>query len=381
MKTFILALPASEVVRLLRAETTAALGQPELNTTCGKDYVIEEDFDRAAYDINDGEEYDLVTSVATLTIEPRVESGYWILAAAVERVLGPLHVSQEDDLAPAELTLDAFEAELRASGHKHVIVRLTAETSAVRQDFERWLADMRARHPWTAQTPQKEDYAMANPADGSQSPLPSRGTSSVTEVVGVFHDPASLEAAVDELEVSGFNRAAISVLATEEKAKEKIDRFYRTLKDVEDSGDVARGAFVSRHSRAEGQAVAVGAPLFIGGFAGALAVAASGGALALAIAAAIVFGAGGAGLGALLATAIADDHAARIRDQLRMGGLILWVSTPTEEAQKRAVAVLSKTGASDVHVHEYEREWSVKDVSLAAIQPDPLLDRDLGLGS
>ncbi len=186
---------------------------------------------------------------------------------------------------------------------------------------------------------------------------------------------------MDELEVSGFDRAAISVLATEEKAKEKIDRFYRTLKDVEDSRDVAKGAFISRHSRAEGQAVVVGAPLFIGGFAGALAVAASGGALALAIAAAIVFGAGGAGLGAILATAIADGHAARIRDQLKMGGLILWVSTPTEEAQKRAVAVLSKMGASDIHVHEYEREWSVKDMSLAAIQPDPLLERDRGLGS
>jgi hypothetical protein len=77
MKTYILTLPAAEVVHLLRAETEVAHGAPELDIGAAeKEYVIEEDFDRSAYGIHDGKQFDLVTSITTLTIEPRVESGY-----------------------------------------------------------------------------------------------------------------------------------------------------------------------------------------------------------------------------------------------------------------------------------------------------------------
>ena len=64
------------------------------------------------------------------------------------------------------------------------------------------------------------------------------------EAVGVFANPDALEAAVDELEVSGFDRAAISVLATDSKAREHLDRFYRSIGEVEDSGVVARANFM-----------------------------------------------------------------------------------------------------------------------------------------
>jgi hypothetical protein len=151
MKTFVLTLPAEEVVRLLRAETETANGQPELGTAAEKEYLIEEDFDRSAYGIRDGKELDLVTSIATLTIEPRVGLGYWILETVVECALGPLPTSKEDELTRRDLTLDEFEAELGSPGRKRVSVRLYVETSAVRQDFDRWLVDMQARHPRKAQ--------------------------------------------------------------------------------------------------------------------------------------------------------------------------------------------------------------------------------------
>ena len=196
----------------------------------------------------------------------------------------------------------------------------------------------------------------------------------VREAVGVFRDPACLEAAVDELEVSGFDRAAISVLATDEKARGQLDRLYRTIKEVEDSGRVSRAAFVSSDSRVEGEAAAVGIPLYIGGFAGALAVAAAGGALALTIAAAIAGGAVGAGLGALLAASIARHHSAHVQELLENGGLILWVTVSDPDAEKRAIAVLNKMGGHDVHVHEIQREWSFRDIPFAESQPDPFLE-------
>lgn len=148
METFTPTVSAPEVVCLLRAETKAAYGQPELDTTCEKDYIIEEDFDHRAYGIRDDERFDLVMSVATLTIEPRRESGYWILSVIVVRALGLVPTSKENGMAPTELTLDEFDLELRSEGQKKVSVRVDTQTSAVKQDFEGWLADMRARHPW-----------------------------------------------------------------------------------------------------------------------------------------------------------------------------------------------------------------------------------------
>jgi hypothetical protein len=155
MKTFMLSLPAEEVVRLLRAEMEATFGQPELGIGAEKEYLIEEDFDRSAYGIPDEKDFDLVTSIATLTIEPRIGMGYWILETVVECAIGPLPTSAEDELTRRDLTLDEFEAELRPPGQKRITVRLHVETSAVRQDFDRWLADMQARHPRKAQAAQQ----------------------------------------------------------------------------------------------------------------------------------------------------------------------------------------------------------------------------------
>lgn len=371
MRTYILAIPALEVVYLLRAETEAAQGAPELDIGMPeKEYVIEEDFDRAAYGLRDGQDFDLVTSITTLTIEPRVENGYWILETEIERPLGPVPASQEDELVRRELTLDAFEAEIRAPGPKRVAVRLEVESSAVKKDFDRWLSDMRARHPKTpeaAPPPAESQQAL----EERQMTYTDENNGKVKEAVGVFRDAKALEAAVDELEVSGFDRAALSVLATDPKAKEQVERFYRTIRDIEDGKGAPYGSFVSSDSRTEGEAAVVGLPIYIGGCAGAAAVAATGGALSLAIAAAIVGGAAGAGLGAIFAAAVARHHALDVQAQIDKGGLVLWVRVPDADAEKRVIAVLNKMGAGDVHVHTIKHDWGPLPSSLP--QADPLL--------
>jgi hypothetical protein len=102
-------------------------------------------------------------------------------------------------------------------------------------------------------------------------------------------------------------------------------------------------------------------------------VVAAGGALALAVAATIAGAAVGAGLGALLAVAIARHHAADFSEQVRKGGLVLWVSVADAEAEKRAVAVLKQAGASDVHVHEVKGRWILGDAPVVIPQFDPFL--------
>ena len=388
MPSYILSLQAPEAVRLLRAETEAALGQPELDICAWKEYVIEEDFDRSAYGIRDGEDLELVTAVAILSIEPRVERNYWVLEIMVERALGPLTARDEQSLSRTEMTVEKFEVELRATGSKRITVRLEAETAAAKQHFDHWLADIGARHPspvcpseprgGAALSARSPDFA-SNLEEAAISKGLARTATWIygsKEVVAVFDDADALETAVNELETSGFDRAAISVLATSAKAERHIASLYRALREIEDSSDAPREAFVSRHSRTEGEAAAVGVPLYIGGIAGAFAIVASGGTLALAIAAAIAGGAAGAGLGALLAMAIGRHHSARIGEALRRGGLILWVTVATSEAEKRALALLERLGGQDVHVHEIHREWSIRDIPLGSSQLDLFLERD-----
>jgi hypothetical protein len=50
---------------------------------------------------------------------------------------------------------------------------------------------------------------------------------------------------------------------------------------------------------------------------------------------------------------------------------VLWVHVPDADAEKRAVNVLNKMRARDVHVHEIKREWG--DVPATLMQADPFL--------
>lgn len=379
MKTYILALSALEVVRLLKAEIKMANGQPELNMSCEKDYVIEEEFDRVAYGISNGEDFDLVASVATLSVEPRVESGYWVMQVVVERVIGPVRTSEENEMSPGELTLKEFEDELHSAGQKRVRVRLLAQTAAVKKDFEHWLLEMRTKHAGSVQHLHETGRVKRNitntlPAGMSEPDIPINRYR-IREAVGVFYDPDILESAVKQLEISGFDRSAISVLATDKHAQDQIACLYRTIREVENSDSTPRKACASRDSRIEGETVAVDLPLYIGGLAGAASVAAVGGALAFSVATAILGGAVGASLGAILAGTIAQRNAANVQEQLRQGGLILWVATPNAGAERRAMDILSKLGAHDAHIHEFQHEWSIQDLPLANVQPDPFLEK------
>jgi hypothetical protein len=197
------------------------------------------------------------------------------------------------------------------------------------------------------------------------------------EAVGLFADPDKLESAVEALEGAGFDRAAISILASAEQVRERVGRLYRTSAEAADDPRAPQGTFMSRHARAEFEAAAVGIPFQIGGFAGAYAVVAAGGALAAAIAGTILGGAIGGGLGALVALAVAHRYAHHVREQLAKGGMVLWVAAPNTASGERAVKILEDCGASGVHIHAVEREWGLKNIPLHDAQPDPLLfDRE-----
>jgi hypothetical protein len=196
---------------------------------------------------------------------------------------------------------------------------------------------------------------------------------SAREAVGVFSDFDALEAAIDELEVSGFDRAAVSVLASDKKVKERMDNLYPNIVEIEDDRRAPGAAFSEKDSRIEGEAAAVGIPFYIGCVAAAAVAAGTGGLAVPTIGTIIIGAAAGGGLGALLAGAIARHHSESVSKQLSRGGTVVWVSVRDENAEKRAGQILTKAGARDVHVHEIQREWTLKDRPLSEGQPDPLL--------
>jgi hypothetical protein len=46
------------------------------------------------------------------------------------------------------------------------------------------------------------------------------------------------------------------------------------------------------------------------------------------------------------------SHADWLQEQLDRGGLLLWVRTPTEADERRAIEVLTQHATHDVHIHE-----------------------------
>jgi hypothetical protein len=180
------------------------------------------------------------------------------------------------------------------------------------------------------------------------------------EAVGVFVNPAALEAAVHALENAGFDTSTISVLGSDDEIRKRVGHRYHRVAEIEDDTHAPRTSFVSVGTRLKGEMAAVVFPLYIGGLAGAAAVVAAGGALALAIAAAIMGSAAGSGLGGLLAAAIAEQHSKRVEEQLARGGLVLWVKVGDAAAGRRALAVLREAGAHDVHLHQIRHVHQIR---------------------
>ncbi|MFA7441221.1 MAG: hypothetical protein WCZ66_09655 [Sphingomonadaceae bacterium] len=171
------------------------------------------------------------------------------------------------------------------------------------------------------------------------------------EVVGIFHEPKDLEGAVDELLRSGFDRVDINVLAAASTVEEKLGHKYDRVEQLTDDPDAPRTEYVSKASVGDAQGSLIGGLTYIGGTIAAGAVVATGGALAAAIAAGVLAGGGGGLIGAWLAKKLGERRAEYVEAQLDRGGLVLWVRTATPEKEARAVEILKKLCAGEVHAH------------------------------
>ena len=177
------------------------------------------------------------------------------------------------------------------------------------------------------------------------------GTIEIREAVGVFQTAPQMESAIEELEEHGFDRAEISLLASDDAVRQKLGHRFYDAKSLEDDPAVPRTAFVSTESIGDAEGALIGGLMYVGALAAAGIVVASGGAFGALLTAAVAGTASGGLVGGVLATLVGDQHAKLIQDQLDRGGLLVWVRTPSPVDEQKAVDILTRNGAADVHVH------------------------------
>lgn len=175
--------------------------------------------------------------------------------------------------------------------------------------------------------------------------------SEIREAVGVFKTAEDMERAILELQESGFNRAEISLLASQDAVREKLGHRFYDANSLEDDPNVPRTAFVSTGSIGDAEGALIGGLMYVGAVTAAGFAVASGGAFGALLVATFVGGASGGMIGGILAALVGEAHAAVLQKQIDRGGLLVWVRTPTKADEKRAAGILKSNKADDVHLH------------------------------
>ncbi len=169
--------------------------------------------------------------------------------------------------------------------------------------------------------------------------------------VGVFRSGDELQAVIDELLSSGFDRADLSLLASLKVIRAQPGHSADTVQMVEDDPDVSTMGFVSKDAISQAESAVFSGFVYVGAVAALIPVVASGGALAAVLLAVGLGGGAGGAIGAVLARVIGQHHAAAMEKQLADGGLVLWVRTTTRTDEQRAMEILVKHSGVDVHLH------------------------------
>jgi outer membrane lipoprotein SlyB len=175
----------------------------------------------------------------------------------------------------------------------------------------------------------------------------------VREAVAVFHKVDDLQAAIDELLSSGFDRAELSLLASDRAVAAKLGNVTFREAELEDDPTVPRGVYVSPAAMGAAEGGLVGALAYVGGMASAGLIALAGGPIAAIVLGAVLAGGAGGLLGTGLAELVGHRRATYFQEQLDRGGLLLWVRTWDTPREQKAVEILGHHSASDVHVHEF----------------------------
>ena len=175
---------------------------------------------------------------------------------------------------------------------------------------------------------------------------------SIREAVAVFDDPKTMQQALSDLQGSGFDRADISFIARDSYLKGHLAQGYDDMHQAEDDPKAERATPVEETDIRQRRTLEVSTGATIAAFAAAGLTVATGGATALAAGIGAAAAGGVGGLGALLGKLYGQGQETFMQEQIDRGGVLLWVHLRDAAAEERALDILRRHGARDVHMHD-----------------------------
>lgn len=175
----------------------------------------------------------------------------------------------------------------------------------------------------------------------------------IREVAGIFLDKDQLQGAIDELLIHEFDRRHISVMGNEKAVEDVFNKPHVDPKKAMKDPETPRAPLIDEDEVAVAQGAVMSGGLLTGVATSVLAT----GAIAMpgaAITAIIIGGLGGTAAGAVLAKIMGDRYKDHFEKQIDAGGLLLWVRTPTQDLEKRAIDLLKKSGGKNVQAYSIE---------------------------
>ncbi len=171
----------------------------------------------------------------------------------------------------------------------------------------------------------------------TQTAHPGPAIGELHEVRGWFTNSEQMQAAIQRLSASGFDRADLAVPETDAPSRRSTPESGALPADTE--GD-ARQARTLHTSTAAAVAALAGAGITV----------ATGGAAAPAVAAALAAGAAAGGATFAVSSAANQQEQAELDTRASLGHLVLSVRAPTAVKRSEAEAILRNAGATDVQV-------------------------------
>lgn len=193
------------------------------------------------------------------------------------------------------------------------------------------------------------------------------------EAVAVFDDYNVLVAAIEDLELAGFDRAQINLLTSCKGVGRRLGHEVQDILEREDEAPLPLGTWIDRHELAEGKTALAAGLAYVASFAAIGVSVAAGSGLALVIAAGAVAGGAAGALGVWLAGIIGRHRVRAIEEQRRRGGLLLRVETHGPRQEQKAIEILEHHATRGVHLRDPGRASGVGRAMLPTWQPDPFL--------
>ena len=179
---------------------------------------------------------------------------------------------------------------------------------------------------------------------------------------------------VDALELNGFDRADIDVMADVETIRKRFGTVFVPVEDFADVPGAPRRAFVHGDDISMARATAFSVLFSIGATVAAMGSSrpVGGGRRA---GSGRRGGNGERGPGRLATRHLGRDRAKLIETMIMEGGLVVWVRVRTEEAERQAEQIMRDGGAEAVRVHEVALDKRLSDLPLAGIVGDEVSRR------